>query len=244
MFSFRVNAALRCFTSVDVVEVLHKFERYLSLWVLTCPNTWYKFGDGNVVSWIRICTWPRCRSRFRTTQRVVVLRSAISQLTVTTQRFFFVCRNLETCLAETLSCSKYSSQCRPMYELIVEYVVSETFIVKYLTDIQVESMIGTRVPGLAVDENPVESLEGPPAARGPSTGPNKKNRFIVLPEDPVLATRTLRGQVRSTCSVVARPSIPVHVFISRLPLASTRSRRNQRRTWLHDCHILECPEGL
>lgn len=75
-------------------------------------------------------------------------------------------------------------------------------------------MIGTRVPGLAVDENPVESLEGPPAARGPLTGPNQKNRFIVLPEDPVLASRTLRGQVRSTSSVVTRPSTPVHVYLS------------------------------
>ncbi|CAM9112102.1 unnamed protein product [Ectocarpus sp. 12 AP-2014] len=61
---------------------------------------------------------------------------------------------------------------------------------------RVESMIGTRVPGLAVDENQVESLEGPPAARGPLTGPNQKNRFIVLPEDPLLASRTLQGQVQ------------------------------------------------
>lgn len=61
-------------------------------------------------------------------------------------------------------------------------------------------MIGTCVPGLTADETPGNSAEVvPSAAHGvPSTSPSRKDRFIVLAEDPALGSRSLRAQVRLT----------------------------------------------
>ena len=65
---------------------------------------------------------------------------------------------------------------------------------------KVESMIGISVPGLSASESPRNAAEVLHAGQGaaPSTGPNHKDRFIVLGEDPSLASRTLREQVSPT----------------------------------------------
>eukprot|EP00903_Cladosiphon_okamuranus_P017455 g16077.t1 len=68
---------------------------------------------------------------------------------------------------------------------------------------RVESMIGTSVPGLTADETPGSSAQVPSAGQGvPSTAPNRKDRFIVLDEDPVLASRSLQAQVQRLESAV------------------------------------------
>lgn len=107
-------------------------------------------------------------------------------------------------------------------------------------NMKVESMIGTSVPGLTAEESPGNPAEVPSVARGmPSTSPIRKDRFIVLAEDPALASRSLRAQVRPT--LVFFIENPVGVFT--LPLSAcpaTRSRLSVPAMRYHGvrCRIL------
>lgn len=72
-------------------------------------------------------------------------------------------------------------------------------------------MIGTSVPGLIADETPTNSAEVPYTAQAvPSTSPSRKDRFIVLAEDPALASRSLRAQVRRTLVLCIQNSTGVY----------------------------------
>lgn len=76
---------------------------------------------------------------------------------------------------------------------------SPTFPRRRTSNTKVETMIGTGVSGLTANEMPGDFAEVPSAAQGvPSTSPSQKDRFIVLAEDPALASRSLRAQVRRT----------------------------------------------
>eukprot|EP00752_Nemacystus_decipiens_P013482 g11941.t1 len=70
---------------------------------------------------------------------------------------------------------------------------------------RVETMIGTSVPGLAADKTEENPAQGPPAAQGVrSSSPIRKDRFIVLAEDPALSSRSLRAQVQLLEASVAK----------------------------------------
>ncbi|CAM9958842.1 unnamed protein product [Scytosiphon promiscuus] len=84
---------------------------------------------------------------------------------------------------------------------------------------RVESVIGTSVPGLAADGHSA----GPVAAGGaPSSGTGRKDRFIVLDEDPVLASRTIQEQVVACREDVRVASAPLLLVRRRVCLRRAR----------------------